>query len=706
MRFHPSAQFGMLLLGLGIPVMAHGQFQPPSKEELSMTAEPKAPGAPAVYLFREEIDDDTHAFRTVYARIKVLTEAGKDAAVVHVQYPNTFVYNSTGNNSSRMGSGTAGSWDAPAMAHMGEDQPWDTESYVGKVEIGAVEGRVIEPDGTIVPLTGKPSQILKTAKGPHQETETTFTLPRVQVGSILEYRYQVRYDRFLAAPDWHVQAPYFTERAHFMFRPTDQFLAHTYEGVGVSDSQLKDSHENILTDVRASEILPPGKSVTRNALGERVLDLTDIPGIPNEPFAPPSTGQTYEVGFFYTYTPDVKDYWQREMGYWTKRLNQYIEPTPALQNAVKEAVEPSDPPAVKAKKLYDAVQKIENLDGAPDGWVLSGSEWIPQGKVEKVLLDRKGTSNQIAYLYLAMARIAGLNAQPQRIASRSRRMFNASYQNNEQLDSVLIAVNVDGKDVLVDPGTKMAPFGTLHWAHAGAGGVVLANGKVDTLVTPLQRNTDNSVYHVGSVNVTADGGVSGMLKIAFVGQQAIELRQLGVKSGAEGVKDRVDTLLAGQVPAGVQAKVDHVAYLDDPSKQLLAIVVVSGKVAPQSGRIALPRVFFASKEENPFPAEQDRTLPIDMRYPAQDQEQITYALPAGYALEQKPEDSTIKSQDDAVYVVKSKTEPNSITTTRVLARGFTLLPAKDYSPLREFYQKAVTADQQQLVLTSSQAKAQ
>ena len=68
----------------------------------------------------------------------------------------------------------------------------------------------------------------------------------------------------------------------------------------------------------------------------------------------------------------------------------------------KEIISPSDPPLDKAKKLYDVVQKIENTDSSPDGAPLTGSEWIPRGKVESVLLNKKGSSNQIAFLYLAL----------------------------------------------------------------------------------------------------------------------------------------------------------------------------------------------------------------------------------------------------------------------------------------------------------------
>lgn len=700
-----------ILLALGtFPLLSYAQFSPVSREELNMTSDPKAPQADAVYLYREESEDDPHAFRTVYARIKVLTEAGKRAAVVHVSFPTTFVFLAQGNNYGNSATynqpigGFGSMFSLPTLAQNGEDQPWDTDSYAGKTEVAAIEGRVIHPDGTIVPLAGKPSDLLKVSKGP-RGSETTFTMPEVEVGSIIEYRYQIRYDRFLTAPIWNLQKQYYIHKEHFVFIPASAFVPLTYRGgAGVADSLVKDSHDNNLTDIRYRLILPAGKTLVQDAAGKYVLDLTDVPAIAQEPFAPPLNTESYSVDFFYTYTPDVKDYWQKQMVYWMKEVNQYTASTEAIRSAVRDYTSPSDSQIDKARKLYDMVQKIENTDSSPDGAPLTGSEFVPKGKVDSVLQNKRGSSNQIAFLYLALVRAAGVTARPERIASRSLRIFSAQYMDNSQLDTVLVSLKIDGKEIVVDPGTRMAPFETLHWAHAGAGGVAMdANNKAETIVTPLQKNTDNSTLHVGTLTVSPQGGVSGSLKIAFIGQRAIELRQLALKSGSNAVKAKIEQMVAQRIPPGIQAPVDHLAYLDDSSRQLLAVIPVSGSFDKNAkGQIVLPRMFFEAREKNPFP-DGPRQLPIDMQYPEQEQEQITYVLPAGFSLDGTPQDANVKWQENAAYQLRTRVEGSSVTDARVLARGFTLLDPRDYDGLRDFYQKVVAGDEQPLVLSAAQA---
>jgi hypothetical protein len=706
MRSHGFLRLVLFLCVAAVPVASYGQFQPPSKEELSMIADPKAPGAAAVYLDREETTDDPHHFSTVYARVKVLTEAGKELATVHVTYRRNFIFHASGNNSSRMGSGTATHWDAPSVNHLGEDAPNSIDSFNVETEVTAIEGRTIHPDGTVVPLSGSPADLLVVKKGRNETNDISFTLPSVEVGSILEYRYQVRYDRFEQAPSWQVQQPFYVHKAHYVFIPAEKFSPERNRNLGssgVEDSALTDAHGESMTDIREAAVLPTGAEVKYEASGRYTLDVADIPAIPSEPFGPAMEGQIYQVNFFYTPTPDEKQFWQKEMGYWSKALNQYISPTSALQNAVAEIITPSDSQIDKARKIYAIVQRIENIDFTSDGEPGVFSDWIPAGRVDKVLEEKKGTSNQIAFLYLGLARVAGLNARPERIASRSHRIFSPQFLRVDQLDSVVVSLNIEGKDVIIDPGTRMAPFETLHWAHSGAGGVAQdANGKIQIVVMPLQLNTQNSILRVGTLKIGTDGAVAGTLKVAFTGQEAIPFRQMALKEGSDAAREQINRMLALELPEGVQGRVDHIAYLDDPSKQLLVTLPVAGSfVTDAKNRVVVPRLFFGTKVSNPFPEDSHRRLPVDMRYPAQEQEQITYMLPPGFSLEAAPENAKLNLEKSAAYQLQTKVDGSSITNSRVLIRAFTLMDATSYGQLRDFYQKVTMADQQRLVFTAA-----
>jgi hypothetical protein len=696
------------LIGVATPYVAFAQFQPASKEELEMTSDPKAPGAAAVILYREEREDEEHHFRSVYERVKVLTDGGKEAATVQVTYLKNFVFYAAGDNSSRMASGTANAWSSPDINHAGEDSRIDTNAYGGHNEISAIEGRVIHADGTIIPLTGSPADLLKAKEGNTQFNTLTFNLPGVEVGSIIEYRYQVRYDRFQQAPEWQVQQPYFVHHAHFLFMPAAQFLpSRTQGGSGVSTSAIVGNHGEILTDVRSVNILPPGAEVKQDGQGYWFTDLHDIPAIPHEAYGPPLGDHIYQVNFFYTNTPDTKDFWQKEMSAWVKEVSQYTAPTPSIKNAAAEATQGATTPLEKAKRLYAVVQKLQNKDFEGNAAPFLAPEFVPRGSVDTLLESKSGNSEEMALLYLALARAAGLEARPERIASRERRTFSSQFMDAGQLDTVLIGVIIDGKEIVLDPGQKMAPFQTLLWSHAGAGGVALAaNGKVETIVTPLQQNSDNAVVRVGSLTVSPQGAVSGSLKLGFVGQQALQWRQQAVRFDSEKATQQLEKTIAAQVPDGIQIHIDRIAALDDPTKQLVAVVAFSGSLANHAGNhLVLPRLLFETKETDPFPPEQSRVLPVDVHYPAEEQEQITFVLPSGFTLEGTPKDINVRWEENAAYVLRTKADANTITTGRILAWSFTLLDASEYGKLRDFYDKLVLSDHEQIAFTAAQASA-
>jgi hypothetical protein len=72
-----------------VTVRAGEGFQPISPEELKMTSEPLAPGAPAIILYRE-VDRDDSGRGTVhennYYRIKILTEEGRKYGNIEIPF--------------------------------------------------------------------------------------------------------------------------------------------------------------------------------------------------------------------------------------------------------------------------------------------------------------------------------------------------------------------------------------------------------------------------------------------------------------------------------------------------------------------------------------------------------------------------------------------------------------------------------------------
>ena len=116
----------------------------------------------------------------------------------------------------------------------------------------------------------------------------------------------------------------------------------------------------------------------------------------------------------------------------------------------------------------------------------------------------------------------------------------------------------------------------------------------------------------------------------------------------------------------------------------------------------MPAFFFAAGR-HPFVDQPQRLEPVDMHYGEQVTDDITYHLPAGFAVEGAPQSATIPWEGHAVFIVKTESDAGEFTVTRKLARAFTFAKPEEYQSLVDFYRKVAAADQQQLVLTAAPA---
>jgi len=641
------------LATLIFPVTMLAQFQPPTGEELEMKAEPKAPGAAAIYLYREETMDDNLHFHTYFARIKVLTEKGKELATVSIPYPKS------------------------------------------SFSVTDIKGRTIHSDGTIIPLDVKPTDLVEHKSEGFQVNKMVFTLPSVEVGSILEYRWQLRYpDTSFHTPYWDIQQHYFVRKAHYSFLP--------FKRMG----NLVNSRGDFSGRLLYSSLLPKGVTVVNEASGRYTLDVTDVPPIPDEEYMPPLGSWIEQVQFYYSAAHDKEEFWKTEGERWSKEMNRFANETKTLKEAVSTIIAPGDSEDVRARKIYDAVMALDNTDYTRRK---SRAELKEMGlkqtkQAEDVWKQKGGSSDEIALLYLAMVRIAGLKAYAATVCNRNREVFNVYFMSMNQFDDVLVLVSINGKEVALDPGKKYATFGQLDWRHTLTG--ILRQSDKGTILSDTQGNSykDATTLRVADLAIDKEGKVKGTIRVSMNGPAALHWRDVAIENDEDEVKKRFDETLHGLVPDGIDAELDHFLGLEDYHSTLMAVVKVSGNMGTATGkRVFLPGVFFESRAKHSFVAQDKREMPVNMEYAESIQDEVTYHVPDTFNIESAPVDTSLPWAGHAILKLKTTVDKNDLTVVRNYIRAFVILEPKDYSALRDFYQKIATADQQQLVLTTSPA---
>ncbi len=658
-----------------MPLAGRAQkFQEPTKEELQMTSDPKAPGAAAVFLYRQVEADNRSHYESEYARIKVLTEKGKEWATVEVPY-------------------VPGYSDPPI-----------------------IEGRTIHADGTVVPLVGKASDLLVFKDHNDHLKAAVFNLPSVEVGSILEYKWSIPltggkvegtvgeaeggyYSGALAGsiPEWVVQQPIFVHNAHYYWNPYSDL---SRPGGGSFDYFVDGERAHYIL---FTQRLPAGFSTVRSAKGDYTLDIQDVPAFVREANAPPEDALKYKVRFFYSPYISQDVYWDNEIQRWSKQLNDFASQSQAIRDAAAQITAGADTAEAKARKLYDAVQALDNTDFSRAKTEDERKQLHLKkelNKAQDLWSEKSGSGNDIAALYLALARAAGLNADGLKIADRKRRIFDPSYLSLYQLDALLVVVHADGKDIYLDPGQKLCPFGQLHWTHTLAGGI--QQNVKGPVYTPPNNVKDAITAHAADLNLDAQGAITGTVKMLMNGPAALRWRQLNLTSDTEEVKKQLNESLRELLPQGITGDVDKIQGLDTAAGYL----AISAKVSGQSGsftakRLMLPGFFFSTGARTQFVSEEERKAAVDLHFAEQVIDDAVYHLPAGFAVESAPQPVQLPWPDHATLIVKAVPGNGTIDIRHTFATFIPLIEAKEYPALRDYYQKIAANDQQQLVLVKA-----
>jgi hypothetical protein len=642
----------LLVLCLALaPLTAFGfsDWQQPTPEELKMTSDPAAPDAPAVYLFREEkVNDDLH-FHTMYARIKILTEKGKEMfSDIEIPYEAT------------------------------------------NFSINDIAGRTIHPDGTVIPLAAKPLDKLVVKNGSYKVMEKVFTMPDVQIGSILEYRWTLRYDdNHLSAPSWYIAQPVFVHKAHYHFYPTKKSLTILHKEHG---------HEDVANALMYTFSLPAGVKVTEGNDGYDLV-VANIGRLPEEDYMPPFRSFSYRVIFYYSPWRTSDEYWKNQGKYWSKDVDRFANPSGKIRAAVGQIVAAGDSDDKKVEKIYDETMKLENTSlTRAHSAEENKAEGLKIKSAEDIWEQKRGNSEEITRLFIAMVRAAGLKAYAMIVVNRDRDVLQTAYLDWNQLDDEIAIVSIGGKEVFLDPGQRYCEFGKLHWKHTWTNGVRQTDGGTRMADTPGLTYKDNQMDRFADLTLDLDGKLHGIIRINMTGTEALRWRQTVLSGDQEDAKKEFDQYLQESVPPGVEVKTNHFVGLTDSKNPLMAQVDVNGSLGTSTGkRVFVPAVFFEGSAK-PLFVQAKRESPVDLHFPYSVHDQFNLTLPPNLTAESVPKESNVPFSPHADYVAKFVVKGNTYAYGRLMILANPFYKLDEYPQLRGFYQKTNAEDQAQLVL--------
>jgi transglutaminase-like putative cysteine protease len=645
-RFRLLFAFAVLVL---CQARSWADMPPISDEDKKLSTVPGQPGAPAGYLFREEIYDDLRHSAKIEARIKIFTEEGRKYADITI--------------------------------------PYDRKDF----DIVAISGRTIHPDGTVIPFQGKPFQKTMFRGKDIRYQVKAFTLPDVQPGSIIEYKYTLIYpDNMLYAPRWVIQDTLWQKQAHFRFYmwPKEVQLDHDQIARGVAYT------------VRVAKGMEPKQVDLPN--GDSYIELTanDVPPFIDEPYMPDSDQFKMNVRFYYRNSADSKKFWETQTKFWDKDVEKFINKKNGVADAVAKIVGPNDTPEQKARKIYTFIIGLDNENYLPQRTIQELKTTRAVRGVEDVLAQKRGDSEDITRTFVALARAAGLQAYVMRVTSRENNFFDSSFLDFHQLDDEIAIVQLDGKDVYLDPGAKFSRFGQLDWRHTICGGYRQTTTKPTFAQTPEPSYKDAVIERLANFTVKPDLMMEGHMKVVYSGFFATNKRRSASRTDDEGRKKLLEDEVKEWLPVDAEVKLANTPNWNDVQADLTAEFQVSAAVASNAGkRILFPAQTFHFNEKPMFP-HAERTNGIYLYYPSREIDQITFSVPPNLSVESLPKTDTVRLQY-AMYTNQYTGTGNTITTVRDIAMNGIIFGKESYGEVKGFYDKVKADDEQQIIFRSA-----
>ncbi len=630
-----------ILLFAGGPA-GSAEWQPVSQEELQLTREPAAPQAPAIILYRRVDRDDYNSVQVDYLRIKILTEEGRRYANVEIPF------------------------------------------FRGSETIGGIEARVIQPDGNVVPFDGQVYETTLVKTRGVRYLAKAFTLTDVRVGSIIEYRYRHRLNAgYVYDSRWILSDELFTRRAHFSLRPS--------EFLGLRWAWPRGLPAGTVPPVK------PEKGLIQ-------LDVSNVPAFVREEYMPPEDEMKYRVEFIY-YGPDerartVEDYWRQYSKRVLRDVNTFVDAKRAMDRALQQIVDAGDSPETTLRKIYARVQQIRNLSYERDRTDQEiKRENIRQNRNVADVWERGyGSGEQITWLFLALARSAGFQADPVMVSTRNRHFLNRDVMNHWQLNTNLVIVRIGDSEQAFDPGAYLTPYGMLPWAETGVQGLRLDKGGGRWVSIQAAPASSSRVSRRATLALDADGTVSGHLTVTYTGQEALVRRLEERDEDAAARRRHLESEIEATVPVGMEVKLTNEPEWSSSSPTLVAEfdVEIPGWAVGAGARLLLPATVFGAADRHTFEHAM-RLHPLHFSYLSSHEDEVEITLPPGVAVASLPAPATADGGAMS-YLNRAETRDGRLYLQRQLTIRTIFAPVSAYERLRAFFQSVRAGDELQIVL--------
>lgn len=514
------------------------------------------------------------------------------------------------------------------------------------------------------------------------ETEKlSFVLPKVQVGSIIEYSYVVHSPIPFNPEDWLFQKDLPTEVSEYFFEYPKNF------------------------SYRAIEQATEGKfDVDTCIVSKRMVSchwiMHDIPAIRKEEFAAstddyvrklhfelieyimPGMSEPKKLAFDW---PSFDNYLLR-----SKLFGKSIVSVEAAQPILNQFLAKKLDTLALAKEVYYYVR--DNFRHLP------GYELIPDNTITRVFDQKAGTGTELNLLLISLLRQVGIDAYPLIINTRGNGRPWKEFPAFKRFDYTLVYAQIQGKSIFLDASNRFLKWEMLpQYCMVSEGRLIKQDDcRWIPITSPAKAVTlvnvqVNFAQNTGEIDTEIDYSGNDYQSAIF----RIEYLLLGKEKYIEALKKRADV---------IEKPVVSLSGLDSTNIESQASIRLKGIVSEayhESDKfLYLKALPVEGIKEHPLPNPL-RNFPVDFTYPQEKIITCRINIPDNYKIIELPKSVRASLPNDGgrfVFTVQVQNEGKTIIVSSQLQFKKAIYEVEAYQSIRQIFDLVLGKHREQIVL--------
>jgi transglutaminase-like putative cysteine protease len=517
--------------------------------------------------------------------------------------------------------------------------------------------------------------------------ESTFTLPDVQVGSVIEIRYILESPFIFNFYPWRFQSDIPKQKSEFWaLIPGNYIYNISLRGF----FQLSKNESSLVKECFA----PGGGNKADCSLYKYAME--DIPALKEEEYMTARSnflaGIDYELsevkrfdGVVNKYTKTWKDV-VHELNTSEDFGSELRKAKNLWEQKVQEVVAGKTIEKEKATAVYELVKSWFV-------WNEFYGKYTDDG-VKKAFDSRKGSVADINLSLVAALQTAGLNADPVILATRDAGLPNQLYPVMSDFNYVVAAVILEGDYFLLDATASLLPFGLLPRRCLNGTGRLIPRKEEDSKWIDLKPREKEKKMISLNLKLTGNEFAGEMILTSFGYEALDKRRELAVAGTVEKYREALEKRYSDFEI--LDYKVENV---DDLSKPVIEKFNLKSSLEVASPDLLYLNPFFVREwTSNPFKSD-ERLYPVDFGAPLETVFILSLEYPADFFVDDLPTSTALAlPQNGGKYLCNIANTGNKLSLTSMLSISKSVYSSVEYHSLKELFNRIVSTEQSQIVL--------